>query len=87
MPSSMVLPRRSISPSVTSAGLLVLDLSEITFLDSAGLAVLVDRKQRCAGLGVRFTVVAGQRAVTRVVEVAGLADHLGLVPTLAGAPA
>lgn len=62
---------------LTGVGPLVLDLSAVTFLDSAGVR-LVDRLAReCAQSGGRFRVVAppGSRA-RRVLEVVGLAGAL-----------
>jgi len=59
--------------------LLVLDLREVSFLDSSGLRLILrlDRSQREARS--RLTVVRGGRRVERVFELTGAAEHLDLV--------
>ena len=59
--------------------LVVLDLREVTFLDSSGLRWILrlDRRQRDAG--GRLVVVRGGRRVARVLELTGAADELELV--------
>jgi anti-anti-sigma factor len=57
----------------------ILDLTGVTFIGSAGLSTLLDHHDRCAELGTRWQVVGG-RVVTRVVAVAGLAELLPVVP-------
>ncbi|MEV6898822.1 STAS domain-containing protein [Amycolatopsis sp. NPDC051372] len=61
---------------------LVLDLSEVTFLDSAGLTVLVrvERKQRAQGGSL--AVVTRNRAVLRVLEITGLDRSLTILSTV-----
>jgi anti-anti-sigma factor len=58
---------------------LVLDLREVTFLDSSGLRLILrlDRGQREAGS--RLAVVRGGRRVARVLELTGAEDHLELI--------
>ena len=57
----------------------LLDLTGVTFIGSAGLSVLLDHQERCAELGTRLRVVGG-REVIRVVTVTGLAQTLPVVP-------
>jgi anti-sigma B factor antagonist len=52
--------------------LLVLDLSEVTFLGSAGLAVLVAAKDATDARGNTLRLVCGSRIVTRALEATGL---------------
>lgn len=52
--------------------LLVLDLSQVTFLGSAGLAVLVAAKDEADRRGHRLRLVPGSRIVTRALEATGL---------------
>ena len=52
--------------------LLVLDLSDVTFLGSAGLAVLVGAKDDAENRGCRLVVVPGSRIVKRALEATGL---------------
>lgn len=63
---------------VTAGSRVVLDLRGVTFLGAAGLRVLVNSQRRCADRGVTFAVLATRRAVTRPIELAGLADQLRL---------
>ncbi|MFL6121321.1 STAS domain-containing protein [Actinophytocola sp.] len=57
----------------------VLDLTGVTFIGSAGLTVLLDHRERCAVRGTRLQVIGGH-LVRRVVTVAGLAQVLPLIP-------
>nr|WP_298178520.1 STAS domain-containing protein [Saccharomonospora sp.] len=61
---------------------LIVDLSEVTFLGSAGLALLLDTQDVAVRRGVLLRVVATQRAVRRPVEAVGLADALPLHATV-----
>lgn len=51
---------------------LVLDLSDVTFLGSAGLAVLVGARDDADTRGCRLLVVPGSRIVKRALEATGL---------------
>ena len=62
----------------------VLDLSAVTFLDSAGLAVLA-RAHTAAGERVAFRVVAPHRAVRRRIQLAGMDGMLVTFQTVAEA--
>jgi anti-sigma B factor antagonist len=53
---------------------LVLDLSGIRFLGSAGLAVLVETQKAASVRDVPLRLIATNRAVTRPLEVTGLID-------------
>ncbi|QFZ22250.1 STAS domain-containing protein [Saccharothrix syringae] len=53
---------------------LVLDLSGVSFLGSAGLAVLVEASQHGKRRGTAFRVVAVERAVTRPLAATGLGE-------------
>jgi anti-sigma B factor antagonist len=61
----------------------VLDLTGITFLGSAGLAVLIAHHERCAALGSSLRIMASSRAVTRPLTATALDRVLNLVPELA----
>jgi anti-sigma B factor antagonist len=52
--------------------LLVLDLSDVTFLGSAGLAVLVAAKDEAERQQCRLRLVPGSRIVSRALEATGL---------------
>ena len=50
----------------------MLDLSDVTFLGSAGLAVLVAAKDAADARGNTLRLVCGSRIVTRALEATGL---------------
>jgi anti-sigma B factor antagonist len=65
---------------------LVLDLSDLTFMSSAGLALLVTHHEWCAEQGSRLRVVTGNnRSVLRPVRITGLDTVLDLIATVADA--
>jgi anti-sigma B factor antagonist len=53
----------------------VLDLSQVTFIDSSGLRVVVEAGQAAARHRVAFTVLPGPPAVQRAFEFTGLAPR------------
>jgi anti-anti-sigma factor len=57
----------------------VLDLSELTFIDSSGIHLVISTAQRARSEGWSFTVRDPQPAVLRVIELLGLTEHLGLI--------
>ena len=63
---------------------LIVDLSDVDFLASAGMGVLVAARDR-ADSTVRFGVVADGPATSRPLKLVGLADLIGLYPSLAEA--
>jgi anti-anti-sigma factor len=56
----------------------VLDLSELSFIDSSGIRVLISTAQRAQSEGWTFSVRNAQPAVLRVIKVVGLDQQLGL---------
>ena len=62
-------------PSAT----MVLDLRELTFIDSSGLRAVVVADQRVRADGGRFIVVRGPARVNDVLEMTGVAQRLELV--------
>ena len=65
-------------------GDLVVDLSETTFLDSAGLHVLLNAARRLTRRSRRLEVVCGSGPVRRVIELARLGETLNLAEDRAG---
>jgi anti-anti-sigma factor len=55
---------------------ITLDLSDLRFIDSTGLAAIVFVSQLCAKHGFAFEIVPGPRAVQRLFESTGLIDAL-----------
>ncbi|ROS42382.1 STAS domain-containing protein [Amycolatopsis thermoflava] len=63
-------------------GLVVVDLSGVTFLGSIGLSLLVNAQQRCEENSVELRVVATSRAVLRPLEVTRLDEQLRITSSL-----
>ncbi len=61
-------------------GDVVLDLDETLFIDSAGLAILLNLQRRLDRRGHRLRVVCDDGPVRRVIEMARLEDTLGMFP-------
>ena len=61
--------------------LLILDLRELTFMDSTGLRVMVSADARARDDSRRLAVVQGPEPVHRVFRITGLDDHLEMVET------
>ena len=55
----------------------VVDLVQVTFLDSAGLCVLAAAHRRAGERGIRMRVLASSRAVIRPLQITGLWSLLG----------
>jgi anti-sigma B factor antagonist len=53
-----------------------LDLSGITFIDSSGLRVLIEHHQRFESAGGRLQLVKVSSRASRLLEMAGLSEHL-----------
>ena len=58
---------------------LVLDLRELTFMDSTGLRALAQTNARADEAGFALSIVRGPRQIERVLEISGLAELLPLV--------
>ena len=62
------------------AGTVVLDLREVTFIDSSGLSAVVGHHHRSKADGFRFAVaVGGAPAVERLLDLTGLRGTLAIV--------
>jgi anti-anti-sigma factor len=59
---------------------LALDLAEMSFIDSSGLALLVELRRLSGNAGVQFEIGNVRSGPRRVIAIAGLADTLGLPP-------
>jgi anti-sigma B factor antagonist len=57
-------------------GLVTLDLSEVTFIDSVGLGVVIRFAGELEARGVVLRIVPGPPEVQRVFEAVGMADAL-----------
>lgn len=61
---------------------MILDLSEVSFMDSRALGLIVHHWQGSVSSGGRFALVGVQYAKTKVMWVTGLAQRLPLYDTL-----
>src|SRR3954453_9534794 len=61
------------------AGVVYLDLREVTFMDSTGVRLLVETERACA-----LYVVRGPVAVQRVLDLVGLEERVRMVDTAPG---
>jgi anti-anti-sigma factor len=61
---------------------LVVDLTKIVFLGSAGINVLVDTAERARDHGVALVVAADHRAVLRPLRITGAYEMLSIRPSL-----
>jgi anti-anti-sigma factor len=59
----------------------LVDLGPTDFIDSAGLAILLNVQRRVERSGKRLRVVCDEGPVRRVIELARLEETLGLVPS------
>jgi anti-anti-sigma factor len=55
---------------------LVLDLGELTFMDSTGLHGVLTAKSLCARYGCEFVITRGSSQVQRLFELSGFIDEL-----------
>jgi anti-sigma B factor antagonist len=64
--------RRAVAPHLAAGGRLVLDLSQVTFCDSTGLAVLVGFHKRLAAVGGGLELYAPVQRVQHLLMITGL---------------
>jgi anti-sigma B factor antagonist len=62
--------------SCANAARLTLDLSQVTFMDSTGLTLILLADDLCRAHEIVFALVPGPRQVQRVFEIAGLLERL-----------
>jgi anti-anti-sigma factor len=60
----------------TGAESIVLDLSRLAFMDSAGMHAILVAHELCRAAGCEFLLVSGRHSVQRLFEAAGLVDVL-----------
>lgn len=60
---------------------LVVDLSEVSYIDSSGLAVLIEAMQNVASYGGKFALAGLQETVRPIFEIARLDQVFQIFPT------
>jgi anti-sigma B factor antagonist len=58
------------------AARIVLDLREVTFMDSTGLRAVLSSQRLCAEHGSEFSLIPGPPNIHSLFELTGLAEHL-----------
>ncbi|RJQ78999.1 anti-sigma factor antagonist [Pseudonocardiaceae bacterium YIM PH 21723] len=76
---------REASTLSTAPAPIVVDLSEVGFLNSSGINVLLKHVVHCRELGTPLRVVAASRAVRRPIELLGLGIMLPVFATVRAA--
>lgn len=61
---------------------IVVDLSKVSYIDSSGLAVLIEGMQNVAGYGGKFALAGLQDAVRPIFEIARLDQVFRIFPTV-----
>ncbi|MFD9943915.1 STAS domain-containing protein [Nonomuraea sp. NPDC059023] len=70
--TSAALRRRLLSALGSSTSVLVLDLSQVSFCDASGLAVLVGIQHRARPLGITVALTAPRPFMSRLLRMTGL---------------
>lgn len=72
--------REALLDPQAQAATVVLDLREVTFIDSSGLGVIVGQQKRAQEHNEQFAVaVGGAAAVQRILELSGLVKVLDII--------
>jgi anti-sigma B factor antagonist len=77
--TSEALRRRLLGALRSSTSMLVLDLSEVSFCDASGLAIMVGIQHRARARGIGFALTAPRPNMTRVLNITGLDRSLPIV--------
>lgn len=64
------------SDRLAAAKTVVLDLQQLTFLDSTGLRIILAARELCWRRGQEFAVTPGSQQVQRLLSVTGVGEHL-----------
>ena len=64
------------SDTIDAAGIVVLDLDDVHFIDSAGLRVVLAAHERAADRGQRLVLTPGSPQVQRLFSIVGVGGHL-----------
>jgi anti-anti-sigma factor len=65
----------AVRAAARDASVVAIDLSEVSFLDSSGLRVIVAAQQELEGNGVGLVISNPSDSVRRVLEISGLSQH------------
>ena len=65
-----------------SQGSLVVDLLDVTFIDSTALGVLIAVGKECESRGISLRLVITEQRILKVFEITGLSDVFAIHPTV-----
>ena len=74
--------RKALLPAFKNAAHVIVDLSEVPYMDSSGIATLVEGLQQARKGNVRFTLAGTRTPVEAVFELAYLKSVFEMVPGL-----
>lgn len=77
---------RDVLNNIESAPLVILDLSELTFIDSTGIGAIAQFGKRIRDAGGALHVVAKHTAVRKVLSITSLDQHFPVVDSLDRVP-
>jgi anti-sigma B factor antagonist len=77
--------RAQLTSALQRAGKVVLDLREVAFMDTQGLAAVIEAERTSSAAGTPFVVVRAPATVHRLFEMIGLTDRLTVVDDPAAA--
>ncbi len=79
MASAPLLQRAIADSALAASAVLVLDLEQLSFLDSTGLRIILGVRELCQERGQGFAVTPGSPQVQRLLSITGVAEHLQMV--------
>ncbi|HTD57932.1 MAG TPA: STAS domain-containing protein [Solirubrobacteraceae bacterium] len=74
-----LLQKQVESAEVEAKGIVVLDLEELQFIDSAGLRVILAAHERAQDQGHELALTQGPEQVRRLFTIAGVNKHLRII--------
>ncbi|MGA3147161.1 MAG: STAS domain-containing protein [Acidimicrobiales bacterium] len=70
-----------------SSGVVVVDLSAVTFIDSTALGVLIGAQERSRDHGTQLRIILNEARIVKIFEITGLTELFSIFPTVAEAVA
>ena len=71
--------RAQLTSALERGGKVVLDLREVSFMDTQGLAAVIEAERSSSSSGTQFVVVRAPATVHRLFDMIGLTDRLTVV--------
>ncbi len=79
MASAPALQEALENAGADTAPMLVLDVQQLRFIDSAGLRVILWARERCQERKQEFALTPGSRQVQRLLAISGAGEHLRVI--------